>query len=313
MAAAHLGCIRRRLRGEMRRALLTGPRWGEIYTLLSGTEPHKSSPRTPPGLQRQRPGATVPEPRQARGDALLDVWDIWEAAGPAVLWLRVARGLWVTEASQASPGCCGDIRARLCPPELTQPGSVPMASDASGGRRSGGARTCHPRLCGATWAGTVGPLPRWRAASLALGLVNPQNSAGGAVGLCGSMTCAGSGRNGGMEVPGVAAGCWACVRGSGVWLGLGACAPLAGGAVSIVPLAGAGAGWGIQAQLITASLESPVRGRIYKHTEETGCKHSAPRAQARPGLGGTQGHTPPTPPPAPGMAAWPWHGWDEVG
>ena len=73
---------------------------------------------------------------------------------------------------------------------------------------------------------------------------------------------------GAVAVPG-----WPCVRGSRVWLGLGACVPLAGGGVSIVALAGAG--WEIQAQLITASLESPVRGRIYKHTEETGCKHSA--------------------------------------
>lgn len=96
-------------------------------------------------------------------------------------------------------------------------------------------------------------------------------------------------------------------------MGLGACAPLASGGVSIVPLAGAGAGWEIQAQLITASLESPVRGRIYKHTEETGCKHSAPRAQARLGLGGTRGHAPPTPPPSPGMVATPGGGWDEMG
>lgn len=97
----------------------------------------------------------------------------------------------------------------------------------------------------------------------------------------------------------MAPGRWACVRGSGVWLGLGACTPLASGSVSIVPLAGAGAGWEIQAQLITASLESPVRGRIYKHTEETGCKHSAPRAQARPRLGGRA---------APRATTRSWHG-----
>lgn len=67
----------------------------------------------------------------------------------------------------------------------------------------------------------------------------------------------------------------------------------------------AGAGWEIQAQLITASLESPVRGRIYKHTEETGCKHSALRAQERPGWGeggdthDTRGRVPPPQPPTP--------------
>lgn len=130
VAAAHLGCIRRRLRREMRRALLTGPRWGEIYALLSGTEPHKSSPRTPrgcsagvpvPPCQHHRPSVAAGAWGCAPGWAVWDIWDIWEAAGPAVLWLRVARGLWVTEASQASPGCCGDIRAWPCPPELLVP------------------------------------------------------------------------------------------------------------------------------------------------------------------------------------------------
>lgn len=142
--------------------------------------------------------------------------------------------------------------------------------------------------------------------------VNPQNSAGGGCwaawlrGLCREQWE-------GLEVPGVAPGCWPCVRGSGVWLGLGACALLTGGGVSIVPLAGAGAGWEIQAQLITALLESPVRGHIYKHTEETGCKHSAPRAKARPGPRGTRGHEPLAPPPAPGTVASPWDGWGEMG
>lgn len=60
------------------------------------------------------------------------------------------------------------VPARAAGPTLTQPGSVPMAGDASDGGRAGGARVCHPRLCGATRAGTGGPLPLRRVASLAL-------------------------------------------------------------------------------------------------------------------------------------------------
>lgn len=110
VAAAHLGCIR-----EMRRALLTGPRWGEIYVPLSGTEPHKSSP------PRTRTRGTVPESRQPPGDALLDGEPGMSerSSWPSVV---AACGPWVTEVSQACPGCCGDIGAWPCPPELPVPG-----------------------------------------------------------------------------------------------------------------------------------------------------------------------------------------------
>lgn len=136
MAAAHLGCIRRRLRREMRRALLTGPRWGEIYTLLSGTEPHKSSPRTPPGLQRQCPCATVPAGSWGCSSWMGCLGYLGSSWPSSVL---AACGTWpvgdrgIPGFSRVPWGHQGTaVPARTAGPTLTQPGSVPVASNATG-------------------------------------------------------------------------------------------------------------------------------------------------------------------------------------
>lgn len=177
VAVAHLGCIRRRLRREMRRALLTGPRWGEIYALLSGTEPHKSSP---PALPSPRGcSANVPVPLSQRPGRLMGMhswmgclgylgsswpsgvvaaygtWPVGDRGVPGFTWM-----LWGYQGTA--------VPIRAAGPALAQPGSVPLAGDASSGSRFGDARARHPQLCSATWAGTGGPLPLWRAASLAL-------------------------------------------------------------------------------------------------------------------------------------------------